>query len=42
MLIQKLIIKTILTILWLLFMTQAAITFVRKYQPKLSGSDVFL
>lgn len=42
MLTQKLIMKLIITILWLLFMTPAAITFVRKHQPKLSGSDVFL
>ena len=39
---QKLIMKSIITIIWLLIMAPVIISFVRKNQPKLSGSDVFL
>lgn len=39
---QKLIIKSILTILWLLIMSPVIIPLVRKNQPKPSDSDVFL
>lgn len=42
MLIQKLFVKSILTILWLLIMSPVIIPFIRKNQPKPDDSDVFL
>lgn len=42
MLTQKLIMNSIITILWLLIMTPVIIPFVRKNQPKPNESDKFL
>lgn len=42
MLIQKLIMKSIITIIWLLIMTPIIIPFARKNQPKPNESDKFL
>ena len=42
MLIQKLFVKIILTILWLLFMLPVIIPFIRKSQSKPNDSDMFL
>lgn len=39
---QKLIIKSIITMLWLLIMLPVIIPFVRKNQPKSTESDKFL